>query len=56
MEELIDAVQRKAGFSAEQAAMAVAAMLAYLGARLPSPLVGRIQALLEQADDEGAES
>ena len=47
MNELIDAVQRKAGISEEQAAIAVSAILAFLSARLPSPLVGRIQALLE---------
>jgi hypothetical protein len=48
MDELIDAVQRQAGISAKQAAIAVCAMLAFLSARLPSPLVGRIQALLEK--------
>jgi hypothetical protein len=47
MDELIDAVQRQAGISDEQAKIAVAAMLSFLSARLPSPLVGRIQALLE---------
>jgi len=50
MDELIDAVQRQAGISEEQAAIAVSAILAFLSARLPSPLVGRIQALLESID------
>jgi hypothetical protein len=47
MDELIDAVQRQAGISEEQAEIAVSAILTFLSARLPSPLVGRIQALLE---------
>ena len=51
MDELIDAVQRQAGITAEQAALAVSATLAFLSARLPSPLVGRIQALLDNARD-----
>jgi len=53
MDELIDAVQRQAGISEEQAAIAIAAILGFLNARLPSPLVGRIQALLEKAGDAG---
>jgi hypothetical protein len=53
MDELIDAVQRQAGISEEQAARAVAAMVSFLSARLPSPLVGRIQALLEKTDSGG---
>jgi hypothetical protein len=47
MDELIEAVQRQAGISREQAMLAVSAMVAFLSARLPSPLVGRIQVLLD---------
>ncbi len=47
MDELIQAVQRQAGVSYEQAQIAVAAMLTFLSARLPSPLIGRIRALLD---------
>ena len=52
MDELIGAVQRQAGISEEKARLAVAAMLAFLSARLPSPLVGRIQALLDTNSDQ----
>jgi hypothetical protein len=50
MDELIDAVQRQAGISEEEARKAVAATMAFFSARLPSPFVGRIRALLEAAD------
>jgi len=50
MDELIDAVQRQAGISEEEARQAVAATMAFFSARLPSPLVGRIRALLEATD------
>ena len=50
MEELIDAVQRQAGLSEEEARKAVVATMAFFSARLPSPLVGRIRALLEGTD------
>ena len=55
MDQLIDAVQRQAGISNEQARRAVAAMLSFLSARLPSPLVGRIQSLFDQ-DEPSAHS
>ena len=41
--ELIQLVAQRAGISSAQAALAVSAMLGYLTARLPSPLVGRIR-------------
>lgn len=47
MDELIQLVAREAGISADQAACAVAAMLGYLTARLPSPVVGRIREQLD---------
>jgi hypothetical protein len=50
MDQLIEAVQRQAGISTEQAQRAVAAMLSFLSARLPSPLVGRIQSLFDPAE------
>jgi len=50
MDELIEAVQRQAGISSEQATLAVSVMLGYLTARLPSPLVGRIKILLDRGE------
>lgn len=43
MDELIQLVTQRAGISSAQAALAISAMLGYLTARLPSPLVGRIR-------------
>ena len=43
MDELIQLVAQRAGISSAQSALAVAAMLGYLTARLPSPVVGRIR-------------
>jgi hypothetical protein len=43
MDELTRVVAQRAGITAAEAALAVAAMLGYLTARLPSPLVGRIR-------------
>jgi hypothetical protein len=51
MDDLIEAVQRQADISNEQATLAIAAVLGFLTARLPSPLVGRIQGLLDNRDD-----
>jgi hypothetical protein len=47
MDRLIDTVQRQAGISRDQAQMAVTAIIGFFKAQLPSPLVGRIQAFLE---------
>jgi hypothetical protein len=52
MDELIDAIQRQAGVSREQARVAVTAMVVYLSAKLPSPLIGRIQSLLDNGQSE----
>jgi hypothetical protein len=49
MDELIRLVARRAGISSAQAALAVSAMLGYLTAGLPSPLVGRIREHLSEA-------
>lgn len=46
MEELIRAVARGAGLSPAQAALAVAAALRFLMARLPSAMVGELRAQL----------
>ena len=43
VDELIQLVVHQAGISSAQAALAVSAMLGYLTARLPSPVVGRIR-------------
>lgn len=49
MDELIQLVAQRAGISPAQAALAIAAMLSHFAARLPSPVVGRIRELLEEA-------
>ena len=43
MDELVQMVAQRGGISSAQAELAVSAMLDYLTARLPSPLVGRIR-------------
>ena len=47
MDELIAAVARAAGLSPAQAALAVAAVLRFFTARLPSSLVGELHARLQ---------
>ena len=54
MDELIQLVARRAGISSTQSALAVAAMLNYLTARLPSPVVGRIREQLGDVPSSGA--
>ena len=49
MDELIQRVAQRAGISPAQASLAIAEMLSYLTARLPSPVVGRIRELLGEA-------
>ena len=49
MDELIQAVGRAANLPPEQAALAVGAMLRFLAARMPSPLVGELQSRLRSA-------
>lgn len=49
MDELIQTVARAASLSPEQAALAVAAMLRFFTARLPSALVGELHARLGPA-------
>ncbi|MCB1967756.1 MAG: hypothetical protein KDI64_17440 [Candidatus Accumulibacter sp.] len=62
MNELIQLVAQRAGISPVQAKLAVSAMLAYLTARLPSPVVGRIREQLgvalcpSEADTGGGRS
>ena len=46
MDELVQLVAQRVGIPSAQAALAVSAVLDYLTARLPSPLVGRIRELL----------
>jgi len=45
-DELVLAVSRSAGLTAEQAALAVAAMLRFFTARMPSALVGELHVRL----------
>ncbi len=51
MDELIQLVAQRAELSPAQAALAVSAMLAYLTARLPSPMVGRIREQLGEVQN-----
>lgn len=55
MDELILAVGRAAGLSPEQAALAVAAAMRFLTARMPSSLVGELHARLGTRDPPPAE-
>jgi hypothetical protein len=47
VDELIRLVAREAGISLDQAGRAVSAVLGFLTARLPSPVVGRIREQLD---------
>jgi hypothetical protein len=47
VDRLIDVVSRRAGLTPAQSRAAVAAVLDYLTANLPSPVVGRIRELLQ---------
>ena len=49
LDELIDAVARAAGLTTDQARVAVAAMLRFFTARLPSAWVGELHARLRDA-------
>lgn len=51
MDILISSVSRAANLTTEQATLAVAAMLRFFTARLPSALVGELHARLESASD-----
>ena len=49
MDELVRLVAQRSGMPSAQAALGVSAMLDYLTARLPSPLVGRIREQMGEA-------
>ncbi|MEO7937804.1 MAG: hypothetical protein ABIR55_04210 [Burkholderiaceae bacterium] len=51
IDDLTDAVGRAAGVTPQQAALAVAAMVRFLTARLPSALVGELLARLRPPAD-----
>ena len=51
VDELIQLIAQRAGIPSAQAALAVSAMLAYLTARLPSPVVGRIREQLGEVQN-----
>ena len=53
MDDVIELVAQRAGISAAQATLAVSALLSYLTARLPSPLVGRIREQLGDVQSPG---
>ena len=53
MDELIRLVAQRADISSAKAALAVTAMLGYLTARLPSPVIGRIREQLADAHGAG---
>jgi len=50
LDELIQLVAQRAGITPAQAELAIACVLGYLTARLPSPVVGRIREQLEAKD------
>jgi hypothetical protein len=50
VKELIELVSERAGISPSQAGLAVATMISYLAARLPSPVVGRIREQLGERE------
>lgn len=54
MDGLTRLVAQRAGISLRQAALAVLEVMSYLAARLPSPVVGRIRELLEDAQGPDA--
>ena len=49
VDELIQLVAQRAGIPPAQAALAISAMLSYLTAHLPSPVVGRIRELFGES-------
>jgi len=51
LDELIQLVAQRAGITRAQAELAIACVLGYLAARLPSPVVGRIREQLGDAKD-----
>jgi hypothetical protein len=51
VDELVQLVAKRVGLPSAQAALAVSAMLDYLTAGLPSPLVGRIREQLGEVPD-----
>lgn len=53
MDDLVEAVSRAAQLSPDQATLAVGAMMRFLAARLPSPLVGELQSRLRAVPPAG---
>ena len=51
LDELIQLLAQRAGITPAQAEIAIACVLGYLTARLPSPVVGRIREQLGGAND-----
>jgi len=52
MEQLVKLVQEKTGLSEEMARMAVETVIGYLKTKMPAPMSGQIDALLQ--DGEGS--
>lgn len=50
MNELIQLVAERAGISPEQARIAVSTILRALASRLPSPIIGQIRSMLDEAE------
>jgi len=53
IDELVESVARAGGLSRDQAALAVAGMLRFMAAILPSPLFGELQARLHLGSPPG---
>lgn len=53
MEELVNVVSEKTGLSEEMSRQAVEVVLAYLKEKLPAPIAGQLDNLLEGGGDLG---
>jgi uncharacterized protein (DUF2267 family) len=51
MDQIVDLVSEKAGISKDQAKTAVDTVLDFIKERLPAPLSGQLESLLEGADN-----
>ena len=54
MDELVKLVQQKTGISEEQARTAVTTVISFLKERLPAPIAGQVEGLLNNPGAAGA--
>ena len=55
MDELVELVAKKAGISESQAQTAVETVMGFLKEKLPEPLAGQVESVLEGGDISGIE-